>query len=336
MIRRYIQIVTAWLLVILLLGSMMGFAADEPQDEPSVPTEATLPEPEQTESPTDPPTPSELPEPSPPGDPTDAPPSPEASGSDIPDETPTEEPSSEPSAVETDPPLESPKPSEAPILPAMQEGSVDVVLPHDLSFDIVIFSHNNTGIVTSDPFIITNFGETAVNVSLYAARLTVADPELFSICSEGELPGTGSNIRMALTVAEQDAERRVALSETPSGVIYTYRLESGESGEFRFEGEANEFGDTPWIDTVVTVSLCYSVELEGGVASPPETPPLSEPSSDPPTIETPPAMTTDPTEVPAVTDPPEMEPTDSPEEPRKEPDEPDPMPEENDTENPAP
>jgi hypothetical protein len=128
-----------------------------------------------------------------------------------------------------------------------------VTLPNDISFDIVIFQ--NTGLVASPEFQIVNHGALPVSVALREALLIIADPEGFTVQTDENLPESGNNIYVSLISGDQT----VALSATPAGTDLICALAGGESASFRLAGVVNEYGDIPWSETAVSVSIRFEL-----------------------------------------------------------------------------
>jgi hypothetical protein len=144
---------------------------------------------------------------------------------------------------------------------------VDVSLPNDLPFDIVIFSGTGSGVVRSSDFQITNNGPFPVDISVCDMRVKIANEDAFSVCSDRNLPEEGNNIFIN-TVRVSGAESpNIILGARPSGENFRFALESGASDAFRFEGLVNEHGDTRWEDTVVTISLHFEITSAGAEAA---------------------------------------------------------------------
>jgi hypothetical protein len=154
---------------------------------------------------------------------------------------------------------------------------VDVSLPNEIPFDIVIFSSTGDGVVRSSDFLVTNNGAFAADVSVCAAHVTVANADAFSVRSDENLPEEGNNIyiRMLSDSAESSG---IVLGARPSGENFGFSLESGASGAFRFEGVVNEHGDMKWEDTTVTITLRFEIATAAGREDAAPTPPSGEPA----------------------------------------------------------
>lgn len=149
---------------------------------------------------------------------------------------------------------------EAPLLPPpLVSALVDVSLPDDIPFEIIIFSSTKTGVIQSSEFQITNNSGFPVDIALCNVKLHIADPGDFSVRSDENLPEEGSNIHMSMVCENNAATSSFTLGETPKDADFVYALESGASGSFRFEGAVNEYGTVPWSETTVTVSMRFAV-----------------------------------------------------------------------------
>jgi hypothetical protein len=177
---------------------------------------------------------------------------------------------------------------------------VNLTLPDELPFDIVLPSGGGFGIVHSEDFAVTNNGENVSLVSLVSARVEIADTERFAVSDSEALPDAGNTIHISLVCAQNGAETRYALSETPSDA-HEYALAGGETATFRFDGVVNELGDAPWSETTVTVSLCFAVN--GGAASP-----EAEEVMEPPEVDEAAEETPEPEEVAETPEPDEIAP----------------------------
>jgi hypothetical protein len=140
---------------------------------------------------------------------------------------------------------------------------VDVSLPNDLPFDIVIFSGTGSGVVMSSDFPVTNNGPFPVDISVCDVRVKIADEDAFSVRSDRNLPEEGNNIFINMVRASGAESPNIILGTRPSDENFRFTLESGASGAFRFEGLVNEHGDMRWEDTVVTISLHFEITNVG-------------------------------------------------------------------------
>jgi hypothetical protein len=137
---------------------------------------------------------------------------------------------------------------------------VNLVLPSEVPFDIVLPSTGGEGFVRSQEFRITNNGSGRVRVTLASLYVHIEDGEYFAVSEdENPLDTEGSAIHMYLLCSQGAPVERYVLSEIPRDA-HTYLLESGESGVFRMGGTVRESKDAPWSNTKVKVSLRFDVD----------------------------------------------------------------------------
>jgi hypothetical protein len=154
---------------------------------------------------------------------------------------------------------------------------VDVSLPNDLPFDIVISTGTGDGVVMSSDFLITNNGALPVEVSVCDAYVTVANEDAFSVRSDKNLPAEGNNIYIDMICDANAESGHTVLGTEPGGENYKFTLKSGASDTFRFEGVVNEHGDMKWEDTTVTITLRFEMTImDTETVSVPETAAISE------------------------------------------------------------
>jgi hypothetical protein len=241
----------------------------EPSDDLSE-TPAPSDEPSETPAPSD--EPSETPEPSDELSETPAP-SDELSETPAPSDKLSETP--EPSADELDvinmflktsnsssPTILSyfPEP-EIPEYMHIVQDDMDVTVPRELPFQIVLLKDGGGGFVTSDKFFITNNGEVNVRVLLADVQVHILNNDEFSLLSDPQLPMTGNSINMSLICKQNNLTERYVISESPADT-YEYTLAPGESATFEFDGTVGEFGDIPWFTTNVVASVRFVLNSE--------------------------------------------------------------------------
>jgi hypothetical protein len=144
-----------------------------------------------------------------------------------------------------------------------QTDIVDVLLPSDIPFDIVIFNSTGDGFITSSDFLITNNNAFSVDVVVCDACVTVANEDAFSVRSDKNLPENGNNIYINMIQGSDAGYSNSVLDTRPNGENFRFVLESGASDTFRFEGVVNEHGNMRWGDTTVTISLRFEIAITG-------------------------------------------------------------------------
>lgn len=156
------------------------------------------------------------------------------------------------------------------------DGIIDVLLPYDISFDIVIAKTSKTGIVVSKDFKIINQGQNDVTVKMTSTFLEISDTSEYNISGTRDLPEDGNNINIELICSSGGSSETLPMSNMFDDVSYAYYLESGGVGTFRLDGVVNEFGNTLWSDTTVKVTVCFSIETHNSVIKTDEVPPAKE------------------------------------------------------------
>lgn len=136
---------------------------------------------------------------------------------------------------------------------------IDVMLPSDIPFKILLSRKSKKGIIYSDEFEIVNRGDDDVAVEISAAKIQIEDEGDYYISDTRELPETGSNIFMELLCLDNQEPSSIVMTDTPSEVVHTYNLKGGEVGKFKFGGTVNEIDGPSWGDTVVQVQICIMI-----------------------------------------------------------------------------
>jgi hypothetical protein len=141
----------------------------------------------------------------------------------------------------------------------VESSPVSILLPSEIPFNLILPQNGGVGFVDSDAFRIANNGPEAVTITLDAARVHLADPEHFTLATDGSLPAHGNDLYLYFDcIAPSGDAARYILTDTPT-TTHSFWLEGGESATFQIGGVVSERGDAAWSDTTVTVSVCFTV-----------------------------------------------------------------------------
>lgn len=135
--------------------------------------------------------------------------------------------------------------------------SVDVTLPYDASFTIMVFEGLGEGVIVSDKYTIVNNGDTTVYVEIVSVTLEIEGVGTYDVLMDDKLPESGSAIFAELVCSDDYSDRHVTLTPYPMEYAYTYLLFPGAEGHFSFNGVVSEDAESKWADANVSVKLGF-------------------------------------------------------------------------------
>lgn len=157
----------------------------------------------------------------------------------------------------TDEPENTEEPEESEQPEGLPASAVDVTLPYDASFTIMVFDGIGEGIVVSDEYEIVNNGGTIVNIEIVSVMIEIEGVGTYDVLASDELPEEGSAIFAELVCSDADGESRVVLTPYLTECAHTYVLQPGEKGRFSFSGSVSEDAESRWADANVSVKLGF-------------------------------------------------------------------------------
>ncbi|MDR1246043.1 MAG: hypothetical protein LBK57_03335 [Clostridiales Family XIII bacterium] len=159
------------------------------------------------------------------------------------------------------PPQIAPEESPTSAVLGAQNGIIDVALPDEVPFDILIFSDTGTGVVLSSEFRVANNSDFPVNVTIRDAYVNIANEDSFSVRSDENLPEEGNNIYIDMICDAGGESAHTVIGAEPGGENFVFALDGGASGTFRFEGAVNEYGDIKWEETSIMIFLSFEIDI---------------------------------------------------------------------------
>jgi len=136
---------------------------------------------------------------------------------------------------------------------------VNLQLPSDLPFNLVVPKNGFTGIVYSNVFEVTNHDETAVSVKFDNVRAEIEDNISFSLSDSPQLPEDGNNLHLVLAIIHNGSSKEHILSNEPQA-LDTFLIESGETVYLQISGTVNQRGNAAWDETLVTLSIVFAID----------------------------------------------------------------------------
>jgi len=137
------------------------------------------------------------------------------------------------------------------------QGIINLTLPSELPFSLIIPQNGDTGFIYSDDFIITNNGDSSIIVELNDVFLRIEDKESFSISPKANLPDYGNNIHFILNIIKSSETHGFIIDDTPQ-TLKSFLINSGESIKLNITGTINERSHTAWEDTSIYLTVVFS------------------------------------------------------------------------------